>query len=216
MRTGIMCAAFVSSLLAGCFIVPDASRPKTGAVATGEQLAVVDDVKTWTTTSKEKVGESVVKDENGNTLGTVESYQDKTTVHSMKVWYPFQGNEQLSDEDFFRIANDQRAIDETEKARQNAIKWNTRGKYTMGAGAIGFIGGLVLGYAAPSVGVVAPLVEITGGVALSAGWSMAYYGARQMQPEVHAVDRSMAERDAIQYNQGLAGRTVGMGVSHSF
>lgn len=216
MRTGTLCVAFVGSLLGGCFIVPDAARPKTGAVATGEPLAVVDDVKTWTTTSKEKVGESVVKDENGNTLGTVESYQDKTTVHSMKVWYPFQGNEQLSDEDFFRIANDQRAIDETERARQNAIKWNTRGKYTMIGGAIGFVGGLVLGAAAPSVGVVAPLIEISGGVALSAGWSMAYYGARQMQPEVHAVERSNAERDAIQYNQGLGGRTVGMGVSHSF
>jgi hypothetical protein len=217
MRNGPMYVVILSSLLGGCFIVPDASRPRTGAVATGEPLAVVDDVKTWTTTSKEKVGESVVKDENGNTLGTVESYQDKTTVHSMKVWYPFQGNEQLSDEDFFRIAADQRAIDDTEKARQNAIKWNTRGKYTLGAGVVGFVGGLVLGYAAPSVGVVAPLVELGGGLAMSAGWTMAYYGARQMQPEVHAVDRSMAERDAMQYNQNLGGgRTVGMGVSHSF
>jgi hypothetical protein len=206
----------VSGFLGGCFVLPDAKSPKTGAVATGEPLAVVDDVKTWTTTSKEKVGESVVKDENGNTVGTVENYQDKTTVHSMKVWYPVQGTEQLSDEDFFRIAKDQKALDETEAARQNAIKWNTRGKYTLGGGLVGFVGGLVLQYAAPSTGFAGPLFEIAGGVAMSAGWTMAYWGQRQMQPEVHAVDRSMAERDANQYNQSLGGRTVGLGASRSF
>jgi hypothetical protein len=203
-------------MLGGCFVLPDAKSPKTGAVASGEPLAVVDDVKVWTTTSKEKTGESVVKDANGNTLGTVENYQDKTTVHSMKVWYGFQGNEQLADEDFFRIAQDQKAVDETEKARANAIKWNTRGKYVMGGGLVGFVGGLVLTYAAPSTGIAGPLLELGGGLALSGGWAMAYWGARQMQPEVHAVDRSLAERDAVQYNQNLSGRTAGVSVSRSF
>jgi hypothetical protein len=215
MRSGIICVAVLGGMLGGCFILPDAQRPKGGAVATGEPLAVVDDVKTWTTTSKEKTGESVVKDENGNTIGTVDHYQDKTTVHSMKVWYPFQGNEQLSDEDFFKIANDQKALDETEKARQNAIKWNKRGKYVMAGGAVGFIGGLVLTYAAPSAALVGELIEVGGGLALSGGWAMAYWGSRQMQPEVHAVDRSMAERDAIQYNQNI-GKTAGLQVGRSF
>jgi hypothetical protein len=44
---------------------------------------------------------------------------------------------------------------------------------------------------------------------------MAWYGARQMQPEVHAVDRSIAERAAGQYNQNL-GHTAGISMSRSF
>src|SRR5206468_10787559 len=100
----------------------------------GEQLAVVDDVKTWTTAAKEKVGETEYTDANGNKIGTGTTYADKTTVHSMKVWYPFQGNEQLSDEDFFRITNDQQALAQTAALREKAKTWNLRGKVAMGAG----------------------------------------------------------------------------------
>jgi hypothetical protein len=202
-----------SAALGGCFILPDAQTPKTGAVATGEQLAVVDDVKTWTTTSKEKVGESVVKDSNGNTVGTVDNYQEKTQVHSMKVWYPFQGNEQLTDEDFFRIASDQKAIDETAKLREDGKRWNRNGKYTMLGGAIGLVAGFIVMEAAPSVAIAGELLEVGGGAALAGGWYMAYHGASMMQPETHAVDRSEAERDAIQYN---GAHQVGFGVARHF
>jgi hypothetical protein len=133
----------------------------------------------------------------------------------MKVWYPFQGAEQLSDVDFFRIAGDQAAIDATEKARQSAIKWNTRGKFAMLGGAIGLIAGVVVGATAPSVPIVAPALEIGGSLALGSGWYMAYWGARQMQPEVHAVERSQAERDALQYNANH-GANVGVSMSRSF
>jgi hypothetical protein len=208
-------AAATATALGGCFILPDAKSPKTNAVATGEPLAVVDDVKVWTTTSKEKVGESVVKDSHGNTVGTVENYQDRTQTHSMKVWYGFQGAQQLADEDFFRIAGDQTALSKTEEHRLNAIKWNRRGKYLMVGGAIALIAGVAVAYAAPTTPVVAPVLEIGGGLALAGGWSAAFWGARQMQAEVHAVDRSLAERDAIQYNQQL-GRTGGLSMGRKF
>jgi hypothetical protein len=42
---------------------------------------------------------------------------------------------------------------------------------------------------------------------------MAYHGASMMQPETHAVDRSEAERDAIQYN---GAHQVGFGVARHF
>jgi hypothetical protein len=205
--------ATAASALGGCFILPDAKAPKTGAVATGEQLAVVDDVKTWTTTSKEKVGEAVVTDANGNTVGKVDQYQEKTQVHSMKVWYPFQGNEQLSDEDFFRLTSDQAAIDATAKLRDDGKRWNRNGKYTMIGGAIGMVAGMVVMEAASSAATVGELLVSAGGLAVGGGWYMAYHGQQLMQPETHAVDRSEAERDANQYN---AGHTVGLGVSHSF
>jgi hypothetical protein len=212
MRTCFIFATLAATL-GGCFILPEAKPPKTGAVATGEPLAVVDDVKTWTTTSKEKVGESVVKDSSGNTIGTVDNYQEKTQVHSMKVWYPFQGPQQLSDEDFFKIAEDQKAIDETAKLREHGQKLNRNGKYTMLGGAAGLIAGFVIMEAAPSAAIAGEILEIGGGLALSGGWYLAYHGAALMQPETHAVDRSQAERDAQQYNSA---HTVGLGVSRNF
>lgn len=215
MRSAITFAAAVTlAMTTGC-LLPEARPPKMAAVATGEPLAVVDDVKVWTTTSKEKVGEAVVKDENGNQIGTVESYQDKTTVHSMNVWYGFQGNEQLSDEEFFKIANEQRAFDETQRLHESAVAWNHRGKVTAIVGGIAAVAGMIVGYAAPDVPVVAPVLELGGLVGVSAGYSMAWYGARQMQPEVHAVDRSIAERAANQYNQNL-GRSAGITFSRKF
>lgn len=201
MRTGLV---ILPALLTGCFAFPDAKSPKNTAVATGEPVAVVDDVKVWTTTSKEKVGDTVYKDSSGNTIGTAETYQEKTRVHSMKIWYPVQGNEQLSDEEFFKITGDQNALQETLAMRENGKKWNRRGKITMIAGGISFVAGLFI----PNV--IAKSITITGGsLAVSGGWYMSYWGAQQQNPEHHAVDRSIAERAARTYNQQLVGVSAG-------
>ena len=218
MHSKIMFALFAAAGLGGC-LLPDASRPKTGAAATGEPLSVVDDVKTWTTTYKEKVGESVVKDANGNTIGTVDNYQNRTQTHSVKVWYGFQGGQQLADEDYFRIAGDVQAVDATEKARQAAIKRNHDGKMVMLGGGIGLavgIGVALLGNSTSNgtLTTVGELVDVVGLCALSGGWYLAHSGAAMMTPEYHAVDRSQAERDAIQYNQRAG--TVGLSVGRKF
>lgn len=208
MRSVLVLSLSVAAL-GGCFILPDAKAPATGAVATGAPLSVVDDVKVWTTTHQEKVGETVYKDSRGNTVGTADTYAERTQVHSMKVWYPVQGAEQLSDEDFFRIAGDQRALDETLRMRERARTWNKRGKITMAAGVVGFVAGLFVPHP------IGRSVLITGGgLAVSGGWYMAYWGAKQMQPENHAVDRSIAERAAHGYNQNLD--TVGVSVGKPF
>ena len=198
MRIGLL--ILVTSLTTGCFAFPDARSPKNGAVATGEPVAVVDDVKVWTTTSKEKVGETVYKDSSGQTLATADTYQEKTRVHSMKIWYPVQGTEQLSDEEFFRITGDQKALDETLAMREDGKTWNKRGKITMIGGAVAFIGG----YFVPNA-IGRSVLMIGGGLAVSGGWYMSYWGAKQMDPEHHAVDRSIAERAARTYNQQLVG-----------
>lgn len=193
-----------SALLGGCFILPSAEAPKTGAVATGEQLNIVDDLKVWTTTHKEKVGETVYKDSSGQTLATADTYQEKTQVHTMKVWYPVQGAQQIPDEDFFRIAGDQNSLVETEKMRDEGRKWNKRGKITMVAGAVGFVAGFFVPNA-----IGRTLLLTGGGLAVSGGWYMAYYGSKHMDPEHHAVDRSVAERAARQYNGQLVGVSMG-------
>lgn len=192
------------AVLAGCFAFPEAKSPKMTAVATGEPVAVVDDVKVWTTTSKEKVGETVYKDSSGQTFATADTYQEKTRVHSMKVWYPVQGNEQLTDEEFFKITGEQTALEETLAMRANGKKWNRRGKITMIAGGVSFIAGIFVPNA------IGRTVLITGGgLAVSGGWYMSFWGAKQMDPEHHAVDRSIAERAARNYNQQLVGVSAG-------
>lgn len=193
--------------LPACMIFPDAERPKMSAVATGEPVAVVDDVKVWTTTSKEKVGETVYKDSSGQTFATADRYEDKTQVHSMKIWYPVQGNAQLSDEEFFKITGDQEALNETLSLRASGKKWNTRGKITLGVGAVGFVASF---FVPNPIGKTALMAG--GGLAMTGGWYMMYWGAKQMDPEAHAVDRSIAERAAKNYN----GQLVGVSATKSF
>ncbi len=204
MRIGL--ALLPALLVTGC-LFPEAHGPKTGAVATGEPLNVVDDVKVWTTTSKEKVGETTYKDSNGQTIGTADTYAEKTHVHTMKVWYPVQGTEQLADEDFFRIAKDQKALDDTLALRENGRKWKKRGTITMIAGGVGFIAGI---FVPNTIG--RTLLMTGGGLAVTGGWYMSYMGAKQMDPETHAVDRSVAERAARSYNE----QVVGVSASKSF
>lgn len=206
MRTSLLLVLVVAALPA-CMIFPDAQRPKMAAVPTGEPVAVVDDVKVWTTTSKEKVGETVYKDSSGQTYATADRYEDKTEVHSMKIWYPVQGTSQLSDEEFFKITGDKPALDETMALRDSGKKWNTRGKITLGLGAVGFIASW---FVPNPIGRTALMAG--GGLAMSGGWYMMYWGAKQMDPESHAVDRSIAERAARNYNQQL----VGVSVNKSF
>jgi hypothetical protein len=198
----IAMALFISST--GCLIA--AQAPKSGVVASGEQLAVVDDVKTWTTTHKEKVGETEYKDSEGNTIGTGTTYADKTETHQMKIWYPVQGAQQLADEDFFGIAGDKSALDQTLAMREDGKKWSHRGIGLMAGGAVVAIVGYLIGNAT-----VSPFMELGGALVVSGGYGAAAYGAREMNPETHAVDRSVAERDANKYNQQV-GRTVGMNV----
>ena len=198
----------LASVLTGC-LMPKSGPAANSVVATGEALAVVDDVKVWTTTSKEKVGEAQYTDENCRSIGKAELYEDRTHVHTMKVWYPVQGQQQLADEDFFRIAGDQQAADETLSMRANGRKWRRRGIYTLGGSVVALVGS----YFVPNVGVRTGLM-IGGLVGVSAGYYMTYWGASQMNPEAHAVDRSVAERAAQTYNAKIG--TVGVAVGKTF
>jgi len=186
------------AILTGC-IMPH-QGPKGGVVASGEPLAVVDDVKVWTTTYKEKVAEAEYRDANGQKVGSAAVYEDRTQVHTQPIWYPVQGKEQLADEDFFRIAGDKAAMDATLEMRKNGRKWRTRGFIAMGAGLVTAL----VGYFIPVTPVRLGLT-IGGTLALGAGYYMAFWGAHQLNPETHAVDRSVADRAANQYNQGRTG-----------
>ena len=180
------------------------------AVPTGEQLAVVDDLKVWTETHKEKVAETEYKDADGNVVGTGSVYADKTETHAMKIWYPVQGAEQLSDEDFFRIAGDQAALDETLRMRERGARWHKRGIYGMIGGGAAMVASWFIDNATAKT-----VLGVGGGLTLLGGYYASYWGAMQMNPETHAVDRSVADQAARRYNDGL-GHTVGISLSKSF
>jgi hypothetical protein len=77
----------------------------------------------------------------------------------------------------------------------------------IGGGVVAIVGALIGNSTAT------PIMEIAGGLTVSGGYAAAAYGAKEMNPETHAVDRSMAERDALKYNQQL-GHTVGINLVH--
>ena len=201
-------AVVAIAISTGCMVAPQG--PKSGAVPTGEPLNVVDDVKVWSTTYKEKVAETEYKDETGKVIGTGAVYQDRQQVHTMKVWYPVQGQQQVSDEDFFRIAGDKDAQKATEDLRDDGRTKHRHGVYWIAGGLVASIAG----YVVPNA--TARTVLVLGGtVGMVAGFYFIYDGAHEMNPETHAVDRSIAERAAQQYNAQI-GRTVGLGFRKSF
>ncbi len=200
--------------LGACMVVPQANRPKTGAVATGAPLAVVDDLKVWTTTRKEKVGEAVHTDSRGNTVGTTNVYANRTRVHSKKVWYMVQGRERIDDEDFFRISGDTSALKVTQDLRVKAKKRSRTGHITMGAGLIASVAAIFI-----KQPLLRTSLALGGSAALGVGWYFAFSSRRMMQPEYHAVPRSVAERAARTYNEKLGaspGKTVGVGYKGAF
>lgn len=205
--TLVVCAAFV--MVAGCISMAD--KPRNKAVATGEALNVVDDVKVWTTQHREKVGETEYKDDSGRTFAKADVYQNRTQTHAVKVWYPVQGAEQLTDEEFFRIAGAQREYDATLAMRRNGAKWQKRGVVTAIAGGVGIVGGWLL----PMSSTLKMVASLGGALGVSAGYMMMRYGDAQMSPDHHAIERSEAMRAAEQYNRGR-GSAVGISLSGKF
>ena len=208
-RSAIVLAA-LSTLALGACLLPRSTTVHSGAVATGEHLAVVDDVKVWTTTHKEKVAETEYRDSSGNVVGTGAVYADKTDVHSMKVWYPVQGTDQLTDEDFFRIAGDQASLDATMKMRASGRRWHRRGLFAMGGGVVAVIASYFVHNTKGRL-----VLDLGGLVAVSGGYYLSWWGAHEMNPETHAVDCSVANHAARGYNQGL-GHTVGLSLTRKF
>jgi hypothetical protein len=105
----------------------------------------------------------------------------------MKIWYPVQGTQQLRDEYFFKIAGEPNTLAETAA-----------------------IAGYFIDNAAARTALLAG-----GGLAVAGGYYATYYGTSEMNPDSHAVDRSVAEKAAQEYNQKL-GKSVGVGLSGKF
>ena len=183
--------------------------PHGGAIKTGEQVAVVDDVKVWTTQYQERTGTDEYKDADGNVVGTKDSYRDRTQVHRKKIWYPVQGKEQISDEDFFKITGDDISMKRSQDHR-------AKGRLYSGVGITGMLVGIGSMIAAKFVIADNQSLGIglySGGAIVGLAGAYGFYLGFEMQsPESHAVDRSIADTAARDYNSKLgASGSVGVG-----
>jgi hypothetical protein len=132
MQKSMVLSCLATLVGSGCI---SAARPPMVATATGERLEVVDDVVKWTTQEKVQVGEVEFTDDKGKSEGKAKVYENQQKQHSVNIWYPVQGTQALSDEEFFQIAGDTSALDRTLKLRSEGEQRQTTGHYLIGGGA---------------------------------------------------------------------------------
>jgi len=167
-------------VMSGCMpAAPPAVR------ATGERLGVSHDTR---------VELKPVRIQTDPLLGN--SHEWVLQMNSHPTWFPLQGDTRIPDEDFFVIAGDPAALDATRRLHARGVRWNQRGKLAMAGGLVVAIGG----YFVPNTALRS--VTISAGVlGIGAGVAIAVWGSRQLEPEAHAVDPSVAERAARRYNE---------------
>jgi len=194
--------------LAGCLPAPAGPRP--GAIPTGEQLRIVDDLKTWKTEYEKEVGKRVYKDENGNVVGSSSQIVVGEETHSKKIWYPVQGAQQINDEDLFKITNDEASLTATRDMHERGRTYAVVGTVGMVVGIAAMIAGKFVGDGGSlSIGLYSG-----GAIVGAAGGYGFYYGWELQSPDTHAVDRSIANTDARNYNSGL-GRGASLTLLHN-
>lgn len=180
----------------GC-VIPAGTRPVTGVRATGEPLGVFKDTKV-------RMKREVIQTDPLR----ASAYEVRMVPTSTSTWYPLQGDTRLIDEDFFAIAGDADALAATRRMRDRGVAWNRRGKYAMIGGAVAAVGGFFV----PNRYVRGAAI-MSGVAAIGGGFAVAIWGDGQMSPDLHAVDRSVAERAARRYNDEHG---LGVAVARSF
>ena len=181
-------------LLAGCAIVyPQAKRPPTGAPDTNERMWVEAHEYQTSHVVREKVGESTHKDNEGHTIGTTDTYANRTVTENHVAWQAMQGTTPVDDEDFFRIVGDSNALETTRSHRDSAVGVNRVGRTMMLVGGVAMIAALFV----PNDS--AQAITFSGGLLVGGlGWYLAVTGAGRM--DEHAVPVTRAIGDAEQHN----------------
>jgi hypothetical protein len=185
--------------LGGC-----ASLPHPVAERTGEPLSVREKTETALVTEKVKVGEVEHKDSSGRTVATSQVYANQTRQVQYQTWSAYQGEQTISDDDLYRIANDKAAEDEVKSSRENGVTMEYIGLAILAVGVGGVVGGYVLNANQnPESPSPAGLYLISGsGLVAAGGGLLTYLGARKVKAE-HPLDQSRAQNAAIRYNHVL-------------
>ena len=193
-------ALLVTGYLSGC-----ATNPATGIAASGQPLGIKTEAEHVAWREQQKVGEIQFVDAAGNNAGSASAYQTRV-VNAVKLhWWPTQGGPVIDDQDFFRIARDDRAVAEIEDYRTRA-KWLNRvgfGMFALGAGGIAYAErGDTESRTTRIVGGAGVLVALTGAL-----WI--YYGYYRTRSSDHVMELERAREAANRYNATLKPAAAG-------
>lgn len=186
-----------------------ASLPEPQPIVTGEPLEIREKTKTYTYTSKEKVGTVEHRDSHGH-RSTSTVYANKKKVGSYTVWSAYQGDTRISDDELFKIAKDEEASREIRESRERGLLVQRLGIGLAVAGALALGTGLVM-YSQQKEGSESPVASglaMGGGIGLSVGMVMSYFGSGKVSAE-HPLEQERAEQAADRYNQTLSASKAG-------
>jgi len=195
-----------------------AHLPKTGAESTGEPLNVEVKTETRTYVTQAKVGEVVSRDSSGRVIGTSEVYENRVGQYDVTRWQAFQGDAPLDDQDFYRIAGDEKTAKEIAEMRQSGVSLNHAGAVVLAIGGALALTGIVLSgtgalSSTDSNGITtsspAPTYMLSFGmVGASVGGVLMFYGAAKAKREHPIDDPERADRVARRYNKTLGAATA--------
>jgi hypothetical protein len=192
-------AIVITGHLLGC-----ATNPATGIAASGQPLGIKTETENVAWRERQKVAEVQFVDAAGNNAGSASAYQTRV-VNAVKLhWWPTQGGTVIDDQDFFRIARDDRAVAEIEDYRTRAA-WLNRagfGLFALGAGGIAY---------AEHGDTESRTMRIVGGAGVLAALTGAlwiYYGYYRTRSSDHVMELERAREAANRYNATLNNATL--------
>jgi hypothetical protein len=186
-------------LLPVCLLVLTccATIPQTGALPSGEPLQLETTFETQRAMRPSRIGGAMLSD-------TPVGESQAVTLVQMR-WVPKQGESPVDDEDFFRIAGDERSANQIASYREKSL-WLHRG------GVIAALAGLASVVATITINASSPRKMSDSGTVmlLSAstlvtgfGAATAAVGAAQLERDHHPVDLLRAHSAALTYNERL-------------
>jgi hypothetical protein len=170
----------------------------SGRARSTAPLRIETRVQSGSHTVREQVGTVQHTNAAGQSAGSSAIYANRTYATSQLKWRPYQGNEPISDEDFFRFIGD-------EPAAAASRAYRRRGRWLVRIGiasAIVGTGALIAGGVLDEINLI-----IAGGIGLGLGPSVAYFGYAYLHPESHAVPYARA-RDGLAQVQRTQGAAV--------
>jgi hypothetical protein len=127
--------------LAGCATVRSEYTP-----ATGEKLTVYDKAIQRSGVEQVASGQDQLRDATGRVIATNTHFENKEVHWTEHDWYTMQGETHLDDESFYRIAGDDKAVQDYTKYHEDGSSSNTLGGVftviglgLVGAGIAGFV-----------------------------------------------------------------------------
>lgn len=185
----------LAGLAAGC-----ATNPATGSPATGRSLGLQTEAEHFSYNRQQTVAEVRYRDSAGRPAGNANVYQTKRVSGTVIHWRPTEGGTVIDDQDFFRIAGDEKAAADIADHRRQGVLLNRVGWVLMALGAGGIAATSTLMDEATTTGKTVGGVSV---LSLIIGGLWVYAGHHRMKPESHLFEIDRAREAANRYNATL-------------